>query len=409
MFTENKDFYPTPEHLIDKMLFSLDLKMIESVLEPSAGRGDLVERLEDKRKYSYPKTKLDIDCIEIDRNLQHILKGKGKRLVHDDFLTYETMKEYHLILMNPPFSSGCKHLLKAIQMQERNGGAVICLLNAETLKNPCSNDRIELKRKLEDYNASIEFIYDSFMEADRKTSVEIALIKVQLPAVKRSSFIIDGLKKAQEQREYVEAENNSIVENDFYKAIVNQYNLEAEAGIKLIKEYYAMSPLILSEFTKDGQKGASILNMDLSGNYDKYTNILSINNYLKSVRKKYWRALFSNEKFVGKLTANLRSDFYNKVEDLSNFDFTLFNIYELRIEMQSKVAEGTEETILALFDELSHKHYYYNETSRNIHYYNGWKTNKAHIINNKVIIPLNGYYDLQHSWGTLPAYNERCD
>jgi len=37
------------------------------------------------------------------------------------------MKEYSLIILNPPFSNGCKHLLKALEMQQRNGGAVVCL------------------------------------------------------------------------------------------------------------------------------------------------------------------------------------------------------------------------------------------------------------------------------------------
>ena len=51
----------------------------------------------------------------------------------------------------------------------------------------------------------------------------------------------------------------------------------------------------------------------------------------------------------------------------------------------------TLSTIIALFDEFSNKYHYYDEMSKNIHYYNGWKTNKAWIINKKVIIPLAGF------------------
>ena len=40
-----KDFYPTPGHLIDKMLSGVDFSMIKSILEPSAGKGDIVEVL----------------------------------------------------------------------------------------------------------------------------------------------------------------------------------------------------------------------------------------------------------------------------------------------------------------------------------------------------------------------------
>lgn len=397
-----KEFYPTPRNLIDKMLCDLDFSMIKSILEPSAGKGDIVEALKEKEEiysYGYNKYQFDIDCIEADQNLRHILRGKNFRVVYNDFLTYNTMKEYDLIVMNPPFSNGSKHLLKALEMQQRNGGAIVCLLNAETLKNPCTNDRQNLQRKLTEYNAKIEFIQDAFLDAERKTAVEIALVKVQLPEVQGESFILDGLRKAQEQREFQTEERTQLIDGDFFKAIVNQYQLEVEAGIKLIKEYYAMQPFILSQFGKDEktgetiQKGGCIISMKVRE--DK----LSVNEYIKAVRRKYWSALFKNKKFIEQLTNNLQRDFYNKVEELSNYDFSLYNIYQLKIDMQKKVVKGIEDTIIELFDELSHKYSYWDETSKNIHYYNGWKTNQSWIINKKVIIPLNGFYDLAYSWG----------
>lgn len=403
MFTDNKDFYPTPEKIINKMLCDIDFKMIHSILEPSAGKGNIVESIKKKEKFyssTYNKVNYDIDCIEADQNLQSILKGKNFRVVYNDFLTYDTMKEYDIIIMNPPFSNGCKHLLKALKMQQRNGGAIVCLLNAETLKNPCTNDRQYLQRKLTEYNAKVEFIQDAFMDAERKTAVEIALIKVQLPEVQRQSFILDGLQKAQQQREIeTETESTQLIDSDFFKAIVNQYNLEVEAGIKLIKEYYAMKPFILSDFGKDKetgeviQTGGCILQMDIISNRDKYNNKLSINEYIREVRGKYWKALFENKKFIGQLTNNLQRDFYNKVEELKNYDFSLYNIYQLKIDMQKKVVKGIEDTIMELFEEFSNKYHWYDETSGNIHYYNGWKTNKAWIINKKVIIPLKAYDD----------------
>lgn len=402
MFTDNNTFYPTPQNLIDKMLCDLDFSMIKNILEPSAGKGDIVEALKKKegtRSYGNGKYQFDIDCIEADQNLQSILKGKNYRVVYNDFLTYNTMKEYQLIIMNPPFSNGCKHLLKALEMQKRNGGAVVCLLNAETLKNPCTNDRLDLQRKLTEYNAKVEFIQNAFLDAERKTAVEIALVKVQLSEVQRESFILEGLRKAQVQKEFAEKENTQLIDSDFFKAIVNQYQLEVEAGINLIKEYYAMQPFILSQFGKDEktgetiQKGGCIISMTVS------KNGLSVNEYIKAVRRKYWTALFENKKFIGQLTNNLQRDFYNKVEELSNYDFSLYNIYQLKIDMKKKVVKGIEDTIIELFDELSHKYSYWDETSKNIHYYNGWKTNQSWIINKKVIIPLNGFYDLAYSWG----------
>ncbi len=172
----------------------------------------------------------------------------------------------------------------------------------------------------------------------------------------------------------------------------------------MIKEYKAMELYILSEFAKDDQtgetvqKGDCILSLCVTANRNEYRNNLSINQFIREVRGKYWKALFKSEKFIGQLTGNLRQDFYNKVEELKDYDFSLYNIYELKIDMSKKVIKGIEDTIMSLFDELSHK-YYYDETSKNIHYYNGWKTNKSWIINKKVIIPLPGWKDLDYSWG----------
>lgn len=402
MFTDNKDFYPTPQNLIDKMLSDIDFSMVHTILEPSAGKGNIVNKLkkieETKNKYYSKKVNLDIDCIEADQNLRTILKSKNYRVVYDDFLTYNTMKTYDLIIMNPPFSNGCKHLLKALKMQEKTGGSVICLLNSETLKNPYTNERKQLLQLLKEYEANIQYLQDAFLEAERKTKVEIALIKVVLPEVKTQSFILNGLRKAKEEKEstYPE-ENTQIVENDFFQVIVDQYNMEVEAGIKLIKEYKAMTPFILSQFRKDKetgktiQAGGCILSLDIANNKDKYHNNLSINNYIREVRGKYWEALLKNPKFVGQLTNNLQREYYSKIKELKGYDFSLYNIHEIKIDINKKVVKGIEQTIVDLFEELSNKYSYYDECTKNIHYFNGWKTNKAWIINKKVIIPLNGY------------------
>ena len=109
------EFYPTPKTLLDQIFEGADWKKIETVLEPSAGKGDIVEYIHQQ------DSEIDIDCIEIEENLQHILTGKGYRLVWDNFLTYQTAKRYDLIVMNPPFSNGDEHLLKALKMQKDGG------------------------------------------------------------------------------------------------------------------------------------------------------------------------------------------------------------------------------------------------------------------------------------------------
>lgn len=386
MFNKNKNFYPTPSDLVTKMLQGLELEHIKYVLEPSAGKGDILNGLKEKEKEMigvWYKHEFNIDCIEIDNELQDNLKGKGYNVIFNDFLKFETLKEYDLIVMNPPFSEGDKHLLKAIKMQEKNGGYIVALLNAETLKNPFSNIRKELLIKLEEYNAHIEYIKNAFSDAERRTDVEIAMIKITIPRKQRaSSLIVEELEKAKKYAEIEQEENYSLISNDFIKEIIHQYKLESEVGVKFIKEYYAMQPYILSEFTDHCTKYNSILKLKLDDKED-----VTVNGFLKKIRLKYWKALFSNEKFVNILTKNLQNEYRNKIYELEDYDFNLHNIYQLKMDMNKNILKGIEETIVQLFDDLGHRYAYYSN-GKNVHYYNGWKTNKSYIVNKKVIIPL---------------------
>jgi hypothetical protein len=374
------------------MLSFIDFRTIRTVLEPSAGKGDIAEAVEKQFKayqYNRHEKKFDIDTIEQDNNLSLILKGKNFRVVHDDFLSYNTYKRYDLILMNPPFSNGDKHLLKAIDLQQ-NGGKIVCLLNSETLKNPYTNTRKELINLLEKYNAKVEYIDNAFVSAERKTNVQTALIFIDIPKIEYNSAIINELKKEEthSQKEY---NSTYLIESDFIKGIVSQYEYEIKAGLKLIDEYNALKPLMLRSFDSD----KPVLTLELE--YKDNEGSTLENAYIKQIRSKYWKALFNNEQFMGLFTSNLKQKYNSMVEELKDYDFSFYNIYSLRIQLSKEMVQGVEDTILNLFEEFSYKHYY-DESSKNIHLYNGWKTNKAYKINKKVIIPLDGFT----GWSTKP-------
>ncbi|MCI9038441.1 MAG: DUF4942 domain-containing protein [Clostridia bacterium] len=395
----NKEFYPTPKWLVQKMLDSIDIEKVKYILEPSAGKGDIIDAIKEKYEntYRYNKPDFDIDAIEVDENLRLLLKGKEYKVVFNDFLNFNTYKKYDLIIMNPPFSCGDQHLLKAIEMQ-KDGGAIICLLNAETIRNPYSNIRKDLKRKLTELGAKIEFLENAFVYAENETNVEIALVKICILPQEKESFILNNLRQEERVEEYQEKEYTDLIKDDFVKQIVDRYNMELEAGIKLINEHNAIKPFILKEIEGEYDKEAAMLKLIL--NEYKEKKEVTINDFVKAIRKKYWKALFSNKEFIKRLTNNLRTDYYNRVEELKEYDFSIYNIYTIRCEMQNKTIKGIEDTILGLFEEFSEKYHWYNETSNNIHYYNGWKTNKAWIINKKVIIPLDGF----SSYSGKPQY-----
>lgn len=409
MYNPEKDQYFTPQAMIKRMLSGVDFSYIQTILEPSAGSGNIADYLkgiEKRNKSTYCKRTFNIDCIELDKQLQAILKSKGHRVVFDDFLKYETMKEYDLIVANFPFSQGDKHLLKAIQMQKRNGGGLIALVNAETIRNTYCNTRTELQMILEDNNAVIEYITDGFntSECDRKTDVEVALIKVQFHKPNKQSRIVNELVKAREIREIEEQDDTQLTINDYIRSAIDQYNLECEAGVKLINEYIAMCPYILKDL-KDEKKSSDNSILKLSINEYEFKNQLSANVYLQMVRRKYWNALFQNDKFTGDLTSNLKKDYINKVESLKDYDFNLYNIMQIKDEMMQNRVKGIQDQIIELYKELTHEHSYY-DTSKNIHLFNGWKTNKAYVLSNRCVLPyMNAWNDLGTTWCKYKPYS----
>ena len=377
---DTEQFYPTPKELLEKIFKDTDWRTVNSILEPSAGNGDICDYIMDVAdKYPYYNRSLDIDCIEINENRRATLKGKNYRVVYDDFLRFQTYKQYDLIAMNPPFADGERHLLKALEMQ-KNGGCVMCILNAETLKNPYTKERKLLARKLEELGAAVEYYQSAFTHAQIRTDVEVTVIKVSVPQAEDVSYIFDQLRKS---KKYAEKETDyahtDVAVNDIVEAIVMQCEMEMDAGIRLIREYWGMKPDIMDSFDSDGYK-SPIITMKV-GQHDA-----SINRYVTAVRRKYWSALFRNPKFIRGMTSEMQSSYLAKVNELEKYDFNRYNIRTIQVEMSKHMTGSIEKCIVDLFDELSYR--YSMGCEKNIHYFNGWKTNQAWMINRKVIIPV---------------------
>ena len=73
----DKNFYPTPKHIIEKMIGS-DIRDIshKKILEPSAGKGDICDFISSYNPYYRNQDKSNIHCIEKNLDLQAVLKEK---------------------------------------------------------------------------------------------------------------------------------------------------------------------------------------------------------------------------------------------------------------------------------------------------------------------------------------------
>lgn len=458
--TRGKDqFYPTPPSIAEKMLAGLDMMYVRSVLEPSAGKGDLIDAIGRKNlaMYQYDRT-IEVDFCEIDPYLRQICKynfseekkheiyeqheplqrrsysalsesekREHKRLdreldlfrktkvhcVHDDFLTFRTYKHYDLILMNPPFASGDEHLLRAIQMQERQGGAIICLLNAETVRNPYTGIRIRLMAKLKEYDAKIEYVEDAFSDAERRADVDVAIIRIHIPQPpQEESDIWQRMRKAVEEDDIPDPELHALITGDYIEQAITLYRTEVAATMELVRQYKALVPYMGRSLKgNDSFDKMPILNLVVGD--DNYLHGFDLDKYMRTVRLKYWSALFSNEKFIGRLTSELRKKYHEQIDRMADYEFSAFNIKQVALEMQSQMTSGIEKAIMDLFEKLTYTHTYDPDFSSNKHYYNGWKTNKAWKIDKKCIIPTYGmfswYKSSRETFYVSEAYNVISD
>ena len=333
------------------------------------------------------KQLVDITCVEIDSDLSAILKNKRFNVFNTDFLNWCSFSRYDTIIMNPPFADGDKHLLKAIALTE-NGGQICCILNAETLRNPYSNTRKLLAQKLEQYNAHIEYVNNAFDSAERKADVDVALIYINIPEKTVTEDIAKNFVKGDVyEKEYKEFSNTQLYSGDAISLLIEQFNLEARYGLKIIDTFNAMKQYI----PKAEDSEHSFINLSVTGCYGEENMGLSkANRYIRRLRQKYWELAFQTTQISKLLTDSARAKYQQEIIKFRDYDFTYSNIKQLQIELSQNLDSNIHDAIVELYDCFTYK--YSRENPNNIHLFNGWNTNQGFKINpKKVIYPLYMY------------------
>ena len=354
----NPEFYPTPAEVIKIMLQGETIKD-KTILEPSAGKGNIVDVLHELEAKS-------ILTCEINKDLQLILKSKSQ-LIGDDFLNLRSDQISHIdyIVMNPPFSNADKHILHAFDIAPR-GCKIIALCNAETILNTHTTSRKQLKTIIEDNKGIFENLGDCFMDAERKTGVEIGLIKIQKPGESYNTefegFFLDD--------EPEEAQGNGILKHDSIKELVNRY----VAAVKLFDEQYKIEQkmnALTSVFHHNNDYKEPI--------QSEITQARTI--FKKDLQKSAWKYIFNLMKMEKYATKGLREDINKFVEEQQNIPFTMRNIYHMLNIVISTQSQRMDKAIIEVFDRVTHHHH------DNRHNIKGWKTNSHFLVGKKFILP----------------------
>ncbi|MHB0943279.1 DNA methyltransferase family protein [Paenibacillus sp. ALE1] len=121
-------YFPTPKTIVQRMIELADIQDGETILEPSAGNGNILDGVNEYIQDN--NLSAELHGIEWNLTLRKILELKQYKLVANDFIEFMPFTKYEKIIMNPPFerSKDVDHVLKAYDCL-KEGGKLIAIMS----------------------------------------------------------------------------------------------------------------------------------------------------------------------------------------------------------------------------------------------------------------------------------------
>lgn len=383
----NASFYPTPTAIAQTMLAGFDRMNLagRTVLEPSAGKGNLADALCDAMNFSnwerYASSCRErIHCIEIEPELQATLRGKGYPIVGNDFLTFWPDEKYDFIIMNPPFADGEKHLLHAWEILDH--GDILCLLNEQTLQNSCTASSSLLSGIIAEHG-TVTPLGSCFSNAERKTQVRVSLVHLSKAQQEpRFSFIQAGA----DQDPYAQFHSedcfkSQIATRNFIGNMVANYDRCRALFLDIAQKtqelgYYAqqfprcggdafteaLKPLMTDKPTRKGQENA-------------------YNAFVGSLKSAGWSEVFNLTQMHNLVSEGVRKEVDILLKDNQRMAFSEDNIAALLETLFVNRGAILKQCVVEAFDIMTR---YYDENRVHVE---GWKTNDAWKVNERVVLP----------------------
>lgn len=376
----NKDFYPTKQETTTNLIGLIRTELLQlnldthKILEPSAGKGNIIDFLQEEDLGVYPE---DVVCIEIHPDLCGILREKNYPTMNTDFLlwnpSYNNLK-IGAVIMNPPFSQGVKHLLKAWEIVD-NGGVVACLLNKRNFERNFDDKYIKAAKKLiEDYGEIHDF-GQCFLDAENKTNVDVIAIKLTKPATRN---IYEGMFDGLEMHNTIEFDGfesiDQLAKADYLDSLINAYDDTLRKGIEFMKigrlmNYYGSTLLPKRTYISDMMKH---LTTSTESGFDQFK---------KEFNAGVWDRIFNEVKIGKYMTKKVKDEFNELREGKQSAPFTRANIQEVIEIIFSNREKIFTDSCVEAFDLITK---YYED---NRYYPEGWKTNKQWKVGKKFIHP----------------------
>lgn len=372
----NKDFYPTPKEVIHQMIAPYDLYG-KTVLEPSSGKGNIIDALKDQGA--------NVLCCETNPDLATISASKA-RLIANDFLTVTSDQISHVdyIVMNPPFSADEQHIIHAWNIAP-DGCQIVALCNWQTIDNPYSKTRKELAATISNYGYS-ENIGDLFSEAERKTGIDIGLIRLTKPASTNTEF--DDFFTDEEDEAFGN-ESGGLMSYNAVREVVQRYVNAVKLYDEVLENAVRMNALTDGLGVRDIVFTCS--QKDVPTTREQFA---------KELQKKSWSWIINKMNLQKYSTRGLSEDINKFVEQQKSMKFTMKNIYKMLDVIIQTTGQRMDKALLEVFDNLTMHHH---ENRWNVE---GWKTNSHYLVNKKFIEP---YIAPLSRWCTMDINSNRAD
>jgi hypothetical protein len=345
----HSEFYPTPKEVLYMMQLDCKDKVI---LEPHAGKGNIVD-------FCKENGAKEVLTIEINKDLQEIVKRKST-LIGDDFFQCKPEQVSHInaIYMNPPFSNADKHILHAWEVAPE-GCEIVSLCNYSTITRPYGR----LKVLIRDYGIT-ENLGDCFTEAERKTGVEVGMVRLFKPLASKE-FEFEGFFMDEEEEE---DQGNGILQYNEVRALVNRYVGTMKAFDKMKYELDALNHLISGI-------GMSSVTLEISSE----RMVTTKEQFSKIIQKRSWQHIFNKLNMEKYVTSGVMKDINKFVETQEKVPFTMKNIYR----MLNIIVGTREQTFNRALEEAVDN--FTKHTHENRFGVEGWKTNSGYMLNKKFI------------------------
>lgn len=122
---QNFGYFPTPPALVDRLLELAEVQPSHTVLEPSAGRGAIADRIACEH----------LILVEIQPANCAALRAAGHHPVEGDFLTVSLPAPFDRVVMNPPFERGqdIEHVTHAFSLLA-DGGRLVAVMSSGAMQ-----------------------------------------------------------------------------------------------------------------------------------------------------------------------------------------------------------------------------------------------------------------------------------